>query len=774
MSEARTRPARASPRRARRSARPASGASCSQVALVGYTNAGKSTLLNRLTHAGVLVEDQLFSTLDPTVRRLHLPGRRDRARSPTRSASCAGCRTSSSRRSARRSKRSSTPTCCCTSSTRARPTPRRASTAVDTVLREIDAGDVPRLIAWNKADARRRPTMLNGLLAAHPGSVAISAATGDGRRRAARARSATGCGRWRASSSSSCRTTAATCSPRCTAPGEVLVEVHDDARHARAGPRPDAVRPAASPSSPWCARAQARQRMATRRRVPGFVPPPYPYDRLDALKRLADSLPGGVVDCSIGTPCDPVPEVARAGRGRRARRVEWATRRRPAAPRCAARPRLDRPALRRQRRAPSSVGACVGTKELVASLPHLLRLRNPARDTVLVSRDRVPDATRWARPSPAAARCRCRSTPTGTSTSTRSAPADAERALVLWINEPGQPDVVGRRRRRTSPRRRRGRGERGIVVASDECYAEFAPEPATILGDRPRRRARGAQRVEALEPRGHARRLLRGRPRPRALPRRDPQARGPDGADAGAGRGRGRARRRRARRRATRALRRTARARARRARRARARARRRPMRCSTCGCAPPTAPTTAGRSRPGSRTRRACSSRPATSTARPAPITCGSRSCSRASASSSRSTASRTRTDRRRSTSGRRREADDAAVGGRRRLARRRCPVAEAHDAVRVGDRACSTGARSASPKSIDGEVVVNEWAKHAILMWFRVQEMQIDRGGPVRVRRQAPAEARLRGRRRARRARRVGPLRRVPRAGRRDDAVAT
>jgi GTP-binding protein HflX len=43
------------------------------VAVVGYTNAGKSTLLNRLTHAGVLVEDRLFSTLDPTTRRLVLP-----------------------------------------------------------------------------------------------------------------------------------------------------------------------------------------------------------------------------------------------------------------------------------------------------------------------------------------------------------------------------------------------------------------------------------------------------------------------------------------------------------------------------------------------------------------------------------------------------------------------------------------------------------------------------------------------------------------------------
>jgi GTP-binding protein HflX len=43
------------------------------VALVGYTNAGKSTLMNALTKAGVLVEDKLFATLDPTVRRLRLP-----------------------------------------------------------------------------------------------------------------------------------------------------------------------------------------------------------------------------------------------------------------------------------------------------------------------------------------------------------------------------------------------------------------------------------------------------------------------------------------------------------------------------------------------------------------------------------------------------------------------------------------------------------------------------------------------------------------------------
>lgn len=44
------------------------------VALVGYTNAGKSTLLNRLAHADVFVANQLFATLDPTTRRVELPG----------------------------------------------------------------------------------------------------------------------------------------------------------------------------------------------------------------------------------------------------------------------------------------------------------------------------------------------------------------------------------------------------------------------------------------------------------------------------------------------------------------------------------------------------------------------------------------------------------------------------------------------------------------------------------------------------------------------------
>jgi GTP-binding protein HflX len=47
------------------------------IALVGYTNAGKSTLMNRLTSAGVLAEDKLFATLDPTTRCIRLPKGQD-------------------------------------------------------------------------------------------------------------------------------------------------------------------------------------------------------------------------------------------------------------------------------------------------------------------------------------------------------------------------------------------------------------------------------------------------------------------------------------------------------------------------------------------------------------------------------------------------------------------------------------------------------------------------------------------------------------------------
>jgi GTP-binding protein HflX len=58
-------------RRTMRASRDRSG--LAKIAIVGYTNAGKSTLLNRLTDAGILAEDKLFATLDPTTRKFELP-----------------------------------------------------------------------------------------------------------------------------------------------------------------------------------------------------------------------------------------------------------------------------------------------------------------------------------------------------------------------------------------------------------------------------------------------------------------------------------------------------------------------------------------------------------------------------------------------------------------------------------------------------------------------------------------------------------------------------
>src|SRR5580765_7714383 len=169
----------------------------------------------------------------------------------------------------------------------------------------------------------------------------------------------------------------------------------------------------------------------------GFVPPPYPYDRLRALERLADSLPGGVVACSIGTPCDPVPAVAeRAAAAALAGSMGYPASAGSAALREAAAAWIGRRfgvAVDG-----SHVGACVGTKELVASLPHLLRLRNPRRDTVLYPAVSYPTYEMGA------ILAGCRAVPVALDAQWHLDLAsvsadDAERALLLWVNEPGNP-----------------------------------------------------------------------------------------------------------------------------------------------------------------------------------------------------------------------------------------------------------------------------------------------------------------------------------------------
>ncbi|GIU90004.1 MAG: succinyldiaminopimelate transaminase [Acidimicrobiia bacterium] len=209
-----------------------------------------------------------------------------------------------------------------------------------------------------------------------------------------------------------------------------------------------------------------------------FVPPPYPYERLDALKRLAESLPGGIVDCSVGTPTDPVPEVAvRAATAALGSSMGYPTSAGSPALREAAAGWIDRRfgvAV-----APDAIGACVGTKELVATLPHLLRLRDPGRDTVLYPAVSYPTYEMGA------VLAGCRAVPVPVDSSWHLdldavADEDARRALLLWVNEPGNPTSCAAGAA-TLARTAAWARERGIVVASDECYVEFAPEPATIL-----------------------------------------------------------------------------------------------------------------------------------------------------------------------------------------------------------------------------------------------------------------------------------------------------
>jgi GTP-binding protein HflX len=148
-----------------------------QVALVGYTNAGKSTLLNHLTGAGVLVEDRLFSTLDSTVRRLPLPGGETVLVSDTVGfVRKLPHQLVESFRSTLDEVRDADLVLHLVDASAADPD--RQISAVRAVLDEIGAGDIPELVVVNKVDVAG-PEAVAELVEGN-GAVAISAVTGEG------------------------------------------------------------------------------------------------------------------------------------------------------------------------------------------------------------------------------------------------------------------------------------------------------------------------------------------------------------------------------------------------------------------------------------------------------------------------------------------------------------------------------------------------------------------------------------------------------------------
>ena len=208
----------------------------------------------------------------------------------------------------------------------------------------------------------------------------------------------------------------------------------------------------------------------------GFTPPPYPYDRLDKFKPLAQKHEGGLVDLSNGTPCDaPAPAVVAALSSSNAERGYP--------------PSIGSDALRNAAQAwmqrkfeisvpTSQIAACIGSKEFVATTPQYLKLRSPDRDTVLFPAVSYPTYEMGA----ILAGCRPVAVPmtaTGGIDTSKISASDIKRALMIWSNSPNNPtgDLDDLKALATWGRKN------SVPVFSDECYVEFtwSRKPETIL-----------------------------------------------------------------------------------------------------------------------------------------------------------------------------------------------------------------------------------------------------------------------------------------------------
>ncbi|MGW7355353.1 GTPase HflX [Streptomyces sp. NPDC054802] len=148
------------------------------VAIAGYTNAGKSSLLNRLTGAGVLVENALFATLDPTVRRAETPSGRGYTLADTVGfVRHLPHHLVEAFRSTMEEVGDSDLILHVVDG--AHPAPEEQLAAVREVIRDVGATDVPEIVVINKADAAD-PLVLQRLLRIERHAIAVSARTGAG------------------------------------------------------------------------------------------------------------------------------------------------------------------------------------------------------------------------------------------------------------------------------------------------------------------------------------------------------------------------------------------------------------------------------------------------------------------------------------------------------------------------------------------------------------------------------------------------------------------
>ena len=148
------------------------------VAIVGYTNAGKSSLLNALTGAQVLVQDKLFATLDPTTRRLTLPGGREALLTDTVGfiRKLPHDLVAAFRATLEGVEEASLIVHVVDSS---HPHASELVSTVDSVLESLNVGSTPRLVAWNKIDLLADHLLPVVPTQSHVDSIAISAKTGE-------------------------------------------------------------------------------------------------------------------------------------------------------------------------------------------------------------------------------------------------------------------------------------------------------------------------------------------------------------------------------------------------------------------------------------------------------------------------------------------------------------------------------------------------------------------------------------------------------------------